>query len=277
MTGLSPRTVVPFAALVLVFVASGTYALNFSPLVSTIDLDGSRARQRYTLSNPGREPVAVEVSAVTRQIDEYGMEHNSPTDGLAVYPSQIVLDGGERQTVLVEWVGGEIESERAFRIIAEQVPVSFGDDGSSRARLRMSFRYVTSLYVRPPGTAARVSATSARIVTGTPDGAVDADDGDAEIDTPAEARFVEITLENSGSRHKRLRDLTVRVSLPSDNGEERERLEWHGETAPVRAGERSDVLTGVILPDTTRRLRIPLPEEYLHLSESSDLAVTLLE
>lgn len=191
--------ILPALTTVLLFLflcPAGSFAFSFSPMVSTITVESGTPRRSYNVRNDGATPVAIQISLATREIDLYGRETNRETDELIAYPSQFILRGGERQEVFVEWVSGDgPNSERAYRITAEQIPLNLGDEPPGRARVRLNVRYVASLYVGPAGVSPDLVVASAQLLHG---------DSDRDSETEASRFYAEVELENRGNAHKAL-------------------------------------------------------------------------
>ena len=219
--------------------ASGLSAFNFTPMVSTIDAsEDGPLRKTFDVVNDGNEPVAVEVRAYTREIEEDGSETTEETDEVDVFPSQLVLRPGERDTVDAEWTGAAPDRERAFRVIAEQVPVRF-EEQTAPARIRMNLRYVTSLYVRPEGVEPEPVVRESELVF-------------REDDDGSPVPYAQVLLENTGTAHILLRDLR----FSPDSGD------------PDNRG-------GVLLPGSRRRMYVRLPDDYADEDEGSDVALSV--
>lgn len=241
---------VPKLASILLFLltSAGLSAFTLSPMIGEVQLDGGLPRMAYTVSNDGARPIAVEVQVMRRSIDVEGNESLSAAQEMVVYPSQLVIAAGERRTVIVEWQGGVVEEEQPFRVIAEQVPVSFAESGEQQARIRMNLRYVASLYLRPPGSEAEPVVVGAEFLP--------AGEG---FDTPR----AELLLENRGSSRLILSDIAYTVTADD------------GAIAVELPSESSSAPSGVILPGGRRNIRLVLPGDFSVLSAGAPLSVTL--
>ena len=137
---------------ILFIIQGGLTAFTFAPISQEFSAEGKNSSRLFTITNDSlTERIAVKVSVFTRIMDEWGNETLEPAPGdFLIYPAQSLLNPGDSRSVRIKWKGGTVGSrEKAYRIIAEQLPVDFTeedlrDDG---AGIRFTFRYEGSLYV----------------------------------------------------------------------------------------------------------------------------------
>src|SRR5688572_9827505 len=94
-----------------------------------------------------------------RQVSVDGQEQGSNADDdFLVYPAQILLEPGGRQTVRVTWLGDPAPGqELPYRLLAEQLPIEqIWPDAGLRptvavGKLVILYRYKGSAYIRPRG------------------------------------------------------------------------------------------------------------------------------
>jgi fimbrial chaperone protein len=199
------------------------FAFNFTPIDATLRPAGSGATQTFSVENPSPSPVAVEITMHTRDMTIDGEDVLAPADGLfVVYPSQLILPPGGRQSVRVQWTGSsDLDKEQAFRLIAEELPISLEEDDEEGAGLELLVRSVASVYVQPQGAEARLT-----------------------IETEASEEGVGLLVHNQG---------TMRAILRSEDYG----LFADGEPV-VLADDQLEALSAVnILAGKTRRLAIP--------------------
>lgn len=203
-------------------------AFRFYPIVQDFEPTGPGATQNFYVENTTENRIAVQIEIVTRRMDPSGAEtHESAADEFLVYPSQIILDRGVRQTVRVQWLGGTSpEMELAYRIVAEQLPVNFEDSEEGGGQIDIMFRYMGALYIVPEGVAPEVIVESATVV--------------------GDGRILRLVLANRGTSHTILRDLEV---LVSDGGRQ---MIIDGEGVAGVEGEN-------VLAETRRVFELALP------------------
>lgn len=218
----------------MVSVATGATAFQFSPIVMDFAPAGADAVKTFRVTNSGEEAIAVQISVARRTMSLHGEDvTDDASDEFLVYPSQVILEAGEQQAVRVQWLGeAEIDVERAYRIIAEQLPVDLVQGDKRQGQLSIMFRYVGSLYVVPRTVRPDVRVESARI----------------ERDENGEC-VVGIVLHNRGNAHVLLHELTVTLT-PSESSE---RYELGPDQLAGMAGEN-------MLAQHRRRFTIQCPE-----------------
>lgn len=158
-------------------------ALTVTPMSVELTEAGAGSTASFRIENDSDAPIAVIVSVMTRSIDLDGTERNGPVgNDFLVMPSRLVLDPRTARVVKVQWRGQGLSGvEKAYRVIVEQVPVSFAESGGSG--IRILFRYIAALYVVPAGASGRVSL--AALVPGVRDG----------------QSGLLVTIRNDGSKH----------------------------------------------------------------------------
>ncbi len=189
-------------------------AFTLQPISQEFSTSGAESSRVFQVHNPGSQPVAMRLEMLQRLVDEDGTETNpSARQSFTVFPTQFVLEPGQRRNIRVRYTGPEnLEREQSFRLLAEQLPVDLtGSDqdtqsgtASSSGRpgqgsIQIMFRYLASVFVVPSNAAGpnpvvtlleRVSADEAGLV---------------------------LRFENSGGRHVILRNLELELRLDDDS------------------------------------------------------------
>jgi fimbrial chaperone protein len=216
------------AAFGFALVAATAQAMSFTPIEMDFTPSGRGATQVFRLENTTAEPVAVEVSIKARAMRPDGEDELTDADDqFTVFPAQVVLQPGQVQTIRAQYTGpAAIDRERAFRLIAEQLPIELGPAAGNGGRMRLLVKYVASVYVVPSGARPVIKAGEARVIT------------------EAGNRWLEVAVTNEGTTRKILKDA---------------RLELAGRTlsgAQLKGLDGENVLAG-----TTRRFRVPAPAD----------------
>ena len=146
----------------LVLVSAPVFAFKLTPIEAEFG-PGRLAVQTFKVENSDAQPVAVELSVHSRGMAGNGEDILAPTpEAFTVFPDQIVLQPGESQSVRVQWTGDQVPAtEVAYRLMAEQLPITLGNEAANRSGLKLMVKYLAALYVRPADPAAILSATIA--------------------------------------------------------------------------------------------------------------------
>jgi fimbrial chaperone protein len=216
--------------------AISAQAFSFEPISQNFAPSGQNANQVFRVHNTTSERIAVQVSVRPRRIELDGTEiQGKEAEEFVVYPRQMLLEPGEQRSVRVRWNGpADIPSELPFRIIAEQLPVDFGEDHPAEgASIRLTYRYEGALYVVPSNAVADIGVDSVSRETG-----------------EAGERLV-IDLRNDGTRHALLKDLVLHLRQTEDSANQ---LTLESADLPGIAGEN-------MLAGSVRRFWLPIPAE----------------
>jgi len=143
------------ATVILFFSAvSSVTALSLEPLSHTFDTSQSGRIRTFRVKNTQSQRISVRVRMTSRSLLPNGEEVRGPVDDeWLVFPRQMTLEPGTTQAVRVQYTGtDDVSVERAYRIVAEQLPVDFSG-GDRQSGINLLFRYEGSVYVAPPGAA----------------------------------------------------------------------------------------------------------------------------
>ena len=183
--------------LLTVCVVAPIFAFQFSPLEQSFAPTGANSTKTYTIVNDSDDSIAVEISALTRDMDSAGRELNeSAAAYFSIVPSKVILRPQSSQIVRVQYRGPRtIPTELSFRLRAEQIPYSQGRATEGQSMFNFLYVYTTSLYVSPTRTTARVQIDSAK-PTLTADG----------------QQVMTLTVTNAGTVHQILNGAKVEVT-----------------------------------------------------------------
>lgn len=225
-------------ALLAVIALSSVTGLNMEPLTHVFGTSTAGRIHTYRITNTQDREIAVRLTVTTRDHDEAGREfREGAMDEWLVFPARMVLAPGASQAVRVQYNGpAGLRRERAFRVIAEQLPVDISD-GEQRTGINVLFRFEGSAYVREGRFAPDVVlADTARHYEG------------------GVFKGIQVRFENRGTTHGILNDLVIRLQLTGDEGTRREEIFRSGDL-PVLGGR--NLLAGRVLTEV-----LPLPEEW---------------
>ena len=226
------------AAVLLLLGSGAAFAFTLKPIKQDFTPSGPGATQSFQLENDGNENVALRIRIFVREMDEYGKEELLPAEGLfPIYPPQIVLKPKSSQILKIQWRGpSRLDTELAYRLLVEQMPVNFEEQTAPGGRIRILLRYMGALYIVPP----RLR----------PD--VVLDSFSPSINDKGE-KGLELVFHNRGNAHAILGDLEL--SLKTGGGSDEEALVMKSEELKGINGE--NVLVG-----KRRRFFLALPEKY---------------
>ncbi len=225
------------AAGLLACVASPlAHAFTLTPMSLSLSPAGPEATQNFLVENNTQETVLLDVSITSREMDETGKESNRITpeieSNFLLYPPQMTLKPKEKRSIRVTWMGPLPPHEKAFRLVAEQLPLGTQKKNSLKrgVHINILMRYQAALYVTPDNAAPLVVLKSSSRTSG-------------------ENPKLQLVLENSGSAHLLLKKLRVEV--------ERDQV------PPVKLeGKELDGILGQnILAQSTRKFEITWPKK----------------
>ena len=194
---------------------------SLTPMSQTIELESNQKQAQFLLDNPTSEPMAVEISLRDRFQKEDGTEDTPVTKDLAAFPPQLIIPPKEKRTVRVQWLGEKPNSERAFRVVAEQLPLQVDGKKKKGSGIKMLLKYVAALYVNPADTESNVQVVGVE---------------------PGEELAIKV--ENKGTRHQLLGNAVLTLS----KGDKKIKLD--GDKVKGLAGEN-------VLAGSRRVFRIP--------------------
>ncbi|MCQ2412288.1 MAG: fimbria/pilus periplasmic chaperone [Sphaerochaetaceae bacterium] len=190
-----------FLVVLLVSVCS-VCAFQFSPLEQTFNPSGDGTMKTYTIINDSDDQIAISLSVLQRDQDANGNEVRSDASSeFLISPSKIIVNPQSTYVVKVQYRGSStVTVEKAYRLMAEQVPYSLGKSQTTQSMFNFLYVYATSLYVTPSEEVVKIdiSAVKARV--------------DAEGN-----KVMDVTIRNRGNVHQILLDSVLTVSDANGN------------------------------------------------------------
>lgn len=220
--------------------AAPAWSFQLEPISQTFTAQGRQSTRSYKVSNSHNKPIAVEISVMKREVNEFGEESLSPADdNFIVYPTQMLMSPLETQTVRVTWVGeADPEAELSYRLIAEQLPIELNlntaplsSSQESTASVEVMMRYSGSLYVQPANATPNVVLAAAGL----------------EVDEDG-APWLTIHIKNQGTAREIFED--PQLSLTGG-----------GKTVILKNEALGAIHSRTILAGGERRFQVPWPEE----------------
>lgn len=210
-------------------------ALRFTPFRAMFQPSGSGASQLFTVENNTDAPASVQISIMTRDVDIDGHEKNLGAEkDFMIYPAQMVLKPHASRSVRVQWAGSPgLKEEKAYRIIAEQLPVNLDMTNPKASRVQFLVSYRGAIFVTPKALAHNVTLDFSGVTK------------DA-----TGRKVLEIVLHNRGSQHAMLRNLKLHVK------------DDKSDTVTLAGKDQLPHVTGeTILAGHRRQFMIPFPEK----------------
>lgn len=185
---MNPLRLLPLLAMVTAGAAwlAPAAAYQMTPMSLELGLSDRAATGTVRFVNDGGSPVAIQVRIARRDVGVDGVEILEPDSGdILVFPSQLVLQPGKSQAVRFTWKGAtDVQSERSYRIVAEQLPVNLQRERTEAAQVDIMLRYLGTLYVAPLRAKAAVTVADAQMEKTGQDGGI-----------------LRLTLKNLGTKH----------------------------------------------------------------------------
>lgn len=175
-----------------------TQAFKLMPMSYSIVGGGKNNTALFTVQNDSSEPLAIQLEVKVRQMDLQGKEKHPETDDFLVFPDQLILGAKKRRVIKVKWLKGEIKDvEKAFRLVAEQLPIDVKKNKRKGSDIKILLRYVAALYVTPKDKSTKIEVFSAK--------------------TSSDLKSIDLTLSNTGPIHKVL--LKPRITIVQEKKE----------------------------------------------------------
>ncbi len=153
------------------------------PMSYSISGGGKNNTALFTVQNDSDEPLAIQLEVRVRDMAVDGKEKHPETDDFLIFPDQLILGPKKRRVVKVKWLKGELkDTEKAYRLIAEQLPIDVKNNKKKGSDIKILLRYVAALYVTPKDKLTEIKVSKAI--------------------TSKDLRFIHLTLENVGPIHK---------------------------------------------------------------------------
>ncbi|MDZ4661180.1 MAG: hypothetical protein SGJ18_06120 [Pseudomonadota bacterium] len=186
---------------------------------------GKNTSKTFFVENKFGKDIAVELKAYKRAINIDGEETREETLDFLIFPRQVKLTTGQKVAVRVTWQGtSEVKAELAYRLAADQLPISFSEKNSSKARVNIDFllKFVASLYITPENAKSEIKIEK----------------------ISKEKNRLKLTLKNTGNKHQ----LIANMSLQDDK------------EFSLKLDAINNSMTRNLLPASSLRFDLPWPE-----------------
>lgn len=173
-----------------IFLTLHIFAFKFSPMSQTL-VSEKEKNSVFTLENDSNEPIAIQMMVTKRSMDINGKENQEEEkEKLSIYPDQLIVPAGEKRSVKVVWENtdkSKLQTEEAYRVIAEQLPIDIAKNKKKGANIKVLLRYVAAFYVTSEKFDSKVDISKVEV----------------------NQNEVKFTVENAGNAHQVLTKLTL--------------------------------------------------------------------
>ncbi len=164
------------------------FSFTFSPMQQTIKIHEDQKFVRFLVENTSSETIPVIFKVLTREQNLDGSEKNNETTDLSIFPPQMILASGQKKAVRVTYKGElTFSKEKAFRVIAQQVPVDLKSKQKS-AGIKMLLKFQNALYVQNKEYRSHLAIESFKV----------------------DGRKMKLVIRNSGNSHQYLQNLKIK-------------------------------------------------------------------
>jgi fimbrial chaperone protein len=211
------------------------WAFKFQPMSISFDVNSKKPHKMLYVENDGKKRIAIQLSVAQRVMDIKGKEkHPSVEKIFSIYPSQLILKPKERRSVRLSLNKRiNIESEQAYRIIAEQLPIEIEKVKDRSSGIKVLFRYVGALYLT-----FKKAKSNVHLLKG-------------ELDEKSGKLM--LRLNNSGTKHQLLNGLKVVIKGKTSDKRKKSEVRLEGSQLKGMLGE--NMLAGI-----TREFDLPWPK-----------------
>lgn len=233
--------ILAITALFAMLLAPAVHAHEVEPLIIDLAPSGRGATSTIRVTNRDPVPVAVEIFAERRIIDEFGNEtRERADDDFLLVPAQLRVEAGQTGTFRIRYIGEPVTQSVGYAVTVAQLKL----ENIEQTGVQILVNFSASVHVVPPRAKSEMSASAAEVAVG--------GDGKAAVN------FV---LRNDGQRHQGM--AAGKITLTNASGAT---LVLEGE--PLR-----EALKHTLIPAMgQRRVSVPLPEGW---SASEAIAVSL--
>lgn len=219
--------VVAFAVLF----APAAHAHEVEPLIIDLSPTGRGATATLRVTNRDPVPVAVEIYAERRMIDESGTETRvRADDDFIMVPSQMRVEAGQTGTFRIRYIGEPVSQSVGYAVTVAQLKL----ENVEQTGVQILVNFAASVHVVPRNAKADIRASDPQVAT--------AADGKATVN---------FAISNAGTRHQGMAAGKITLSNSA------------GATFVVEGEAIREVLKHTLIPAmANRNVSIPLPEGW---------------
>lgn len=228
-------------ALASIFVATAAWAYEVEPLIIDLSPSGPGAAATMRVTNRDPVPVALEIYAEKRMIDENGVETRvRADDDFVIVSPQLRVEPGQTSTLRLRYIGGPVEKSEGYAVTVAQLNL----DNMQQTGVKILVNFAASVHVVPAGAKSQMAAGEAVVATSADGGSV-----------------VNFTISNAGLRHQGMAAGKITLSTAD------------GRTQVIEGEALRTALKHTLIPaKSSRNVSYPLPDGW---AASDRLSVTL--
>jgi fimbrial chaperone protein len=230
-------------ALAAALLTPAAQAHEVEPLIIDLAPTGRAATASIRVTNRDPVPVAVEIYAERRMIDEFGNEtRERADDDFILVPAQMRVESGQTGTFRLRYIGEPVTQAVGYAVTVAQLKL----ENVEQTGVQILVNFAASVHVVPPRAKSAISASDPQIVMN--------EDG---------AAMIKFMLRNDGTRHQGM--AAGRMTLTNSSGQ----------SLVIEGEAMREVLNHTLIPAmATRQVAMPLPEGW-SASDTVTLALSV--
>lgn len=233
--------ILAITALFALLLAPAARAHEVEPLIIDLAPSGRGATSTLRVTNRDPVPVAVEIFAERRIIDENGTEtRERADDDFLLVPAQLRVEPGQTGTFRIRYIGEPVTQSVGYAVTVAQLQL----ENVEQTGVQILVNFAASVHVVPERAKAALSVSAGEVV----------------VDPEGKAA-VNFVLRNDGQRHQGM--AAGKITLTSASG-----ATFVLEGEPLRVALKHTLIPAM----AQRRVSVPLPEGW---SASEAVAVSL--
>lgn len=146
-------------ALILISLPALSFAFRLDPMSASIELKDNQTYFNFVIENQSTQPLPVQISLFSRTIKDNGEDDLKETDEISAFPDQLIIPPEQKRSVKVSWNGKskDLKEEKAYRFVAEQLPLDLKKAKTDKSGIKMLLKYVAAFYVNPADSESNVA------------------------------------------------------------------------------------------------------------------------
>lgn len=147
--------------LFILLIPQSLLAFRLDPMSTSLELSDNRKYVSFVIENETGQPLPVQINLFERGMKENGEDILKETNEISAFPDQLIIPPEQKRSVKVTWNGKseDIKTEKAFRFVAEQLPLDLNKDKKNKTGIKMLLKYIAALYVNPKDTESKISCS----------------------------------------------------------------------------------------------------------------------